>query len=389
MEYNIFHIDMDSFFASVEISDKPELKNKPVCVGSKNKHGIVSSANYIAREYGIKAAMKIYEAKRLCPSLIVIDVNMGKYVEASHKIYSFLRSLTPHVEIGSIDEWYLDTNDSKYESWNETDFAFYIKSELEKRFNLNCTIGCSHTKFLAKMATNHIKPNGHIIFKKENFKDYIYPLPIEKMFFVGKKLENFFIQENIKTIGDLAKTNQDLYFYKKIGIIYNKLKSEALGISKAKVDTKSNYQKAIGRSTTVDEFTEIKEFLNVIEEMVFYINNHLRINNASFMSVTLRLKLDNADNKVKTIRYPLSKYKLDYADVVSMFENITYDIDYKNIYNVSLTSNELVFNISQSEQINMFNENKKDNNIYKKITNDVNEKLNKKIIYLAKEYFEK
>ena len=209
------------------------------------------------------------------------------------------------------------------------------------------------------------------------------------MFFVGKKLENFFIQENIKTIGDLVKTNQDLYFYKKIGIIYNKLKSEALGISKAKVDTKSNYQKAIGRSTTVDEFTEIKEFLNVIEEMVFYINNHLRINNASFMSVTLRLKLDNADNKVKTIRYPLSKYKLDYADVVSMFENITYDIDYKNIYNVSLTANELVFNISQSEQINMFNENKKDNNIYKKITNDVNEKLNKKIIYLAKEYFEK
>ncbi|EGZ31053.1 Y-family DNA polymerase, partial [Malacoplasma iowae] len=389
MEYNIFHIDMDSFYASAEMADKPELKNKPVCVGSRNKHGIISSANYVARSFGVKAAMKIYEAKRLCPSLVVLDVNMNKYIKVSDQIYLFLNSLTPNVEIGSIDEWYLDTNGSKYESWNETDFAFFIKSEILKRFNLNCTIGCSHTKFLAKMATNYIKPNGHIVFTKENFKDYIYPLSIGKMFFVGKKLENFFLSENIKTIGDLVNTNQDLYFYKKIGVIYNKLKNEALGISKAKVDTKSNYQKAIGRSFTIDSFTETKEFLNLIDEMVLYINNHLKINNASFMSLTLRLKLENSNNKVKTIRYPLSKFKVDIVDAISMFESITYDVNYKNIYNISLTANELIFNISQAEQIDMFDKTKSDNNPFKKISNDVNEKLNKKIIYLAKDYFDK
>lgn len=389
MEYNIFHIDMDSFFASVEIADKHHLINKPVCVGSKNKHGIVSSANYIAREYGVKAAMKIYEAKKICPSLTVIDVNMEKYILTSNQIYSFLTSLTPNVEIGSIDEWYLDTNGSKYESWDESDFAFYIKSELQKKFNLNCTIGCSNTKFLAKMATNHTKPNGHIIFKKENFKNYIYPLPIGKMFFVGKKLEKFFIEENIKTIGDLAKNNKDLYFYNKIGVIYNKLKNEALGISKSKVDIRSNYQKAIGRSYTVDGLTETKEFMNIINEMVLYINNHLKINNASFMSVTLRLKLNNSNNKVKTIRFPLSKYQLEFVDVVSMFESLTYDVEYKDIYNISLTTNELMFNIYQAEQINMFDENKKHTDVFKKITNEVNEKLNKKIIYLAKEFFHK
>lgn len=385
MKYNIFHLDMDSFFASVEMAENPTLKNKPMCVAAKNKYGIISSSNYIARQMGVdKCATPISIAKKVCPSLIVVEHNMNKYIEVSNKIHNFLINEIPNVENGSIDEWYIDTHDSKYESWSESDFAFYIKSEIKKRFDLECTIGCSYTKFLAKMATNQIKPNGFLIFTEKNYKSYIYDLDVQEMYMVGSKLSEVFKKNKINKIKDLVNFKDDIYMDKVVGTIWHKLKNEAQGISFDKVNSKNNnITKTIGKSWSISEFSDINEFKNLINELIFYINTTLEKSNSSFKNLTCKLKISKHQYETQSTRFKYGKYKIDINDAYELFEKAVSKYSYQQIKNVAFSVHDLVYEIGKVEQLNLFSNNKETNNPYEQIVNKVNQDLNKKILFIA------
>ena len=165
MTRTILHVDMDAFFASVEQADNPKLKGKPVIVGGIGERGVVSTCSYEARRYGVKSAMPIFIAQRLCPNGIYLKVRYWRYKEISNKIFEVFKEVTPLVEPLSIDEAFLDITDTRFKDGMEA--AAYIKNRVRKEVGLTLSIGISYNKFLAKLASDWNKPNGIKIITKE------------------------------------------------------------------------------------------------------------------------------------------------------------------------------------------------------------------------------
>lgn len=380
MVNNIFHLDMDSFFPSVEALFNPKFKTIPMVVG----HRVVSSANYLARELGIKSAMQLLDAKKIYPSLVIVEPNMAKYVKISNQINSFLKSQLKKIEAGSIDEWYIDTNGSKFENWNEFEFASYLKQEIKNRFDLNCSIGNSFTTFLAKMATNICKPNGFITLNRENFKSYIYDLPISKIIGIGPSSTRVLESLNIKKIKDIAELDNDYLIRKKIGITWSKLKMNVLGIKYDSVDP--NYKrKNIGRSISIRGYTEYIEFRQLLTDLCDDLNSKLSWNDWVFKSINLKLRLMNNESFTKTINFQDYLRQIPLNHLINLFEKIISTEYYEKVINISITLNDLTDN-KNMEQLSLFESVTQKLSVesdLERIKNEINKKLNKKILTLA------
>ncbi|MDE5767260.1 MAG: DNA polymerase IV [Malacoplasma sp.] len=380
MENKIFHIDMDSFFPSVEALYNPTFLTIPMVVG----HRVVSSANYISRQLGIKSGMPLLEAKKNCKNLVIVPPDKNKYSKISHKIEKFLKSLIKNMETGSIDEWYLDVSDSKFENWQEIEFASYIKNSIKNKFNLNCTVGNSFTKFLAKMATNLCKPDGFLTLNKKNFKNYIYDLPVKKIIGIGPSTASVFKEMKINLIKDIALLEDDYLIRKKIGISWSKIKMNVLGIACEVINP--NFQsKNVSRSQSIRNFTEYLEFLKLIEELIRDINFHLKQKNYTYISFNLKLKLKNdlIINKFHKFEKFVSKVPLNIA--LRLFEQSISPNYYSEIINVSITVNNLTTNENNYQQSIFDLENSKEivETDLEKIKKEINKKFNKKIIDFA------
>ncbi len=380
MENKIFHIDMDSFFPSVEALYNPTYLTIPMVVG----HRVVSSANYISRQLGIKSGMPLLEAKKICKNLVIVPPDKNKYSKISYRIEKFLKSLTKNMETGSIDEWYLDVSDSQFENWQEIEFASYIKNSIKNKFNLNCTVGNSFTKFLAKMATNLCKPDGFLTLNKQNFKDYIYDLPVKKIIGIGPSTASVFKELKINSIKDIALLEDDYLIRKKIGISWSKIKMNVLGIACEIINP--NFQsKNVSRSQSIRNFTEYLEFLKLIEELIRDINFHLKQKNYTYISFNLKLKLKNdlIINKFHKFEKFVSKVPLNIA--LKLFEQSISPNYYSEIINVSITVNNLTTNENNYQQSIFDLENSKEivESDLEKIKKEINKKFNKKIIDFA------
>ena len=170
----IFHIDMNSFFASCEIAEKPELFDKDVAVApySSERKSIILAANYNAKRKGIKTTMHIHEALKICPTLVIVDSNHQLYNEYSRKFFTYFLSITPLVEPASIDEGYLDVTDV-CKTINPIELAEKIQKDLMEQFKLPCSIGIAPNKFLAKMASDMKKPLGITVLRKREVKEKV------------------------------------------------------------------------------------------------------------------------------------------------------------------------------------------------------------------------
>ncbi|MDE6289655.1 MAG: DNA polymerase IV, partial [Ureaplasma sp.] len=195
----IMHIDIDAFFASAEISRNKELENKPVGVAVKLS-GILSAANYIARKYGVKAAMHINKAKELCPELICIKADMNFYRELSNNFFSFLDFyLKKNIEIASVDECYVDITDILEQfNNNENLFVANLKYQIKKEFGLNVSIGISKNKYTAKLLSDNSKPNGFLSDNKVEVQDF----KIDNMLYIGTDKIKKLNDNDIFTIRD-------------------------------------------------------------------------------------------------------------------------------------------------------------------------------------------
>lgn len=267
----IFHIDMNSFYASVEMAYNSKLKGKPVAIAGnpRERRGIVVTSSYEARAYGVRTTMPVWEAKKLCPNLIVIPPNFPLYREMSARIFKKLAEFTSLIEPVSIDEGYMDVTDHHM---HPITLANEIQQTLLKDLDIPCSIGIGPNKFLAKTASDMKKPLGITILRKRELPQKLWPLPIEEMYGVGEKTAEKMKEIDIKTIGELAKA--DVYILSQLlGINGERLIQRANGMDPRPVDPDSIHDfKSIGNSTTlrydtVDE-ARIKQVLAQLTERV-------------------------------------------------------------------------------------------------------------------------
>ncbi len=246
---------MDAFFAAVEQKRHPELIGKPVVIGGAGdptKRGVVSTASYEARKYGIHSAMPLQQAYRLCPEAVFLPVDYDEYMKVSEKVKDVLRSFTPLVEDVGIDEAFLDITDVDMESEEITNM---IKERIRKETGLTCSIGIGPNKLLAKIASDMKKPDGLTIISPADIKKLIWPLPVRKLWGVGPKTERRLKDIGINTIGDLASIPLEKlmeYFGQSYG---NYLYEASRGIDESPVITYWE-PKSMSRETTFQRDTD-------------------------------------------------------------------------------------------------------------------------------------
>ncbi|WP_108670878.1 DNA polymerase IV [Peribacillus acanthi] len=271
----ILHVDMNSFYASVEMAYDSNLRGKPVAIAgnTEERRGIIITCSYEARKLGVKTTMPLWEAKKLCPNLIVLKPNFERYKKASEAMFHLLRQYSTLVEPVSIDEGYVDITQSSHIG-SPIEIAKSIQFRLKDTMDLPCSIGIAPNKFLAKTASDMKKPMGITILRKRDVPSVIWPLPCVEMHGVGKKTAEKLSTIGIMTIGDLANAH-DIQIKALLGINGLRLKERANGVDQREVDPESIYDyKSIGNSTTLPKDTtnqkELENVMNELSEKVAY-----------------------------------------------------------------------------------------------------------------------
>src|SRR5689334_10585366 len=197
----IAHVDMDAFYASVEIRDDPTLEGKPVVVGgAPDQRGVVAAASYAARKFGIHSAMPMARAVRLCPDLVRLPGDPAKYAQVSKTVFAILESYSPLVETISLDEGFLDVSHFA----DPHALGASIKEKIRDAVRLTASVGLAPSKFIAKLASDHRKPDGLVVVAPGEVLEFLHPLPIERLWGVGTKTAPRMHALGIRTIGDLA-----------------------------------------------------------------------------------------------------------------------------------------------------------------------------------------
>lgn len=258
----LLHIDLNSYFASVEQLLQPALRNQPIAVaGNPNeRRGIIITCSYEARAYGVKTTMHVRDALRLCPQLLIVPPNFRAYREHSQRFFALLREVTPLVEPVSIDEGYIDITDVAGEA--PLQFVIALQQRILHELGLPCSIGVAPNKFLAKMASDMKKPLGITVLRKRDVPTMLWPKPVEDMHGVGKKTAKKLHALRIMTIGELAAANA-WQLKAQLGVHGERLHARANGHDAREVDPLAIYDtKSVGNSTTLRE--------NVTEQRVLY-----------------------------------------------------------------------------------------------------------------------
>jgi DNA polymerase-4 len=204
-EATILHADLDAFYASVEQRDQPHLRGRPVIVGG----GVVLAASYEAKAYGIRTAMGGRQARRLCPSAIVVEPRMAAYAEASKAVFAVFEQTTPLVEGLSIDEAFLDVGGLRRVSGEPPEIASQLRQAVRSEVGLPITVGVARTKFLAKVASGVAKPDGLLVVQPLGELDFLHPLPVERLWGVGQVTAGKLHARGIRTVGDVAQLPEE------------------------------------------------------------------------------------------------------------------------------------------------------------------------------------
>lgn len=211
MERTILHCDCNSYYASVELIDKPEFKNMPVavCGDPESRHGIILAKNEEAKKFGIKTAETIWKAKQKCPNLVLLSAHHEKYAYYCEKINEIYLQYTDQVERFSVDESWLDVTGSLHLYGTGKEIADTIRKRIREEIGITISVGVSFNKVFAKLGSDYKKPDATTVITRENYRDILYKLPVADMLFVGKSAANTLNSVGILTIGDLANTSRE------------------------------------------------------------------------------------------------------------------------------------------------------------------------------------
>lgn len=319
---SIIHLDMDAFYASVEEHDNPKLKGHPLIVGGKSKRGVVTTANYEARKYGIHSAMPIYMARERCPHGIYIYPRMKRYKEVSDQVMEVLYGITDLVEQLSIDEAYLDISDIDKDP---LEIADTIKSRVMKETGLTLSIGISYNKFLAKLASDWNKPDGLKVITRDMVPEILLPLPVKSVYGIGKKSAKRLNNIGIYTIDDLMKLSQDFLsdmFGKAGSEIYERIR----GIDRRKVETEREI-KSIGTETTFEATDDIKVFEYYLKVFAKEISDEMIVKGVQGKTVTVKTKDKNFIQHTKSRTF--DNYISSENDIHNIGYNLLHEMNFE------------------------------------------------------------
>jgi DNA polymerase-4 len=337
LQSTILHVDMDAFFASVAERDNPELKGKPVVIGM-GARGVVSAANYEARKFGIHSAMPVGRARRLAPHAIFLPVDMARYQEVSGHVMEIFHSFTPWVEPISLDEAFLDVTGSQKLLGTGREIAVAIRKKVEEQEGITCSVGIAPSKFIAKLASAHCKPNGMLEITADRILTFLHPLPIQAMWGVGPKTAETLERLGLRTIEDIAKLPRATLI---------RALGEANGASLYELAWGRDYRdvtpeepdRSISAAETfaqdLDNPEEIlTEFLRLTERAT------ARLRDRELFSKTVGIKVRFADfstiNRTKTLPLPIDSTHDVYEVVKGLYQGLRIDRARLRLVGVSL-----------------------------------------------------
>ncbi|MEM2971445.1 MAG: DNA polymerase IV [Candidatus Bathyarchaeia archaeon] len=303
----ILHVDMNHFFTAVEERLHPEYRGKPVIVGADPKggkgRGVVSTCNYEARKFGVKSGMPISKAWKLCPNAIYLPVNYELYTKVSERIMALLRKYADKFEQWGIDEAFMDVT-SKVKDYTEAEaLAHQIKREIYEKEGLTCSIGIGPNKLIAKIASDHQKPDGLTIVREEEVEKFLAPLPVRKLLWVGKKTEEKLRAMGINTIGELANYDPSV-LAEVFGAMGTQMYLMAHGIDKSEVEEKTQI-KSISREKTFEEDTSNTELIqNVLDGLSEEVHKDVTAQNLYFKTVTVKVRYENFETHTHSKTLP-------------------------------------------------------------------------------------
>jgi DNA polymerase-4 len=285
------HLDMDAFYASVEQSDNPELKGKPVIVGGAMR-GVVCAASYEARRYGVHSAMPVFRAVKLCPQGVFLPVRMERYKEVSRKVMEILRTVSPLVEQVSIDEAFADITGTERLHGPADDLARRVKALVREATSLTCSIGIAPNRFLAKIASDFNKPDGLTIIEEDHVREFLQKLPVGKVPGVGRKTG-----EELKALGivfasDILKFPA-AFWCKKFGKWGSALFDRARGIDDSPVVPHCDPKSISAERTLAEDTGSIAELERVLLSQAEEVGRELRKHGFRARTVTLKVKLSD------------------------------------------------------------------------------------------------
>ena len=206
---HILHVDMDAFYASVEIRDRPELAGQPVIVGATGGRGVVLSASYQARAFGVRSAMPVQRARRLCPQAVFVPPRHRVYAVTSKEVMAIFGAVTPEVEPLALDEAFLDVSGALRRLGSPAEIAARIRAQVQQQQGITCSVGVAPCKFVAKIASVCCKPDGLLVVPQAGVLDFLHPLPVAALWGVGDRAGEVLARLGLRTVGDIAHTPLD------------------------------------------------------------------------------------------------------------------------------------------------------------------------------------
>ena len=323
----ILHVDMDAFFASVELLDHPELVGKPVIVGHNSSRSIVTAATYEARKFGINSALPMSIALKRCPQAIILEPHFDRYHHFSKQVFAICDELTPSVERLGIDEAFLDVSGAGRVIGSPVQVAALLRQRVRAETGLVCSVGAAATKFVAKVASGMSKPDGLLVIPREQTTAFLHPLPIAKLWGVGGKTEEVLRARGIHTIGALAATPVDVLSRYLGDAEGTRLHDLAWGIDPRVVHAGAD-EKSVGHEMTFE--TDITDPVIIHRELLRMSSMvAVRLRKAGMRGRTVVLKLRYEDfttiTRSRTLPEPTDLGRTIYDEVRSIYESLGND----------------------------------------------------------------
>ena len=287
----IIHIDMDAFYASVELRERPELNALPVVIASHHPRAVVAAASYPAREFGLRSAMPMTQARKLCPQVIVIEPDFAKYRQVSAQIHQIFQIYTKVIEPLSLDEAYLDVTENLQQIPSATEVAMRIREDIFQVTGLTASAGVAPNKFLAKIASDWHKPNGICVIKPSQVQHFIQDLPLKKIPGVGKVTQEKLKSLNLETLGDLQQIEEAILI-QHFGKYGRRLFLYAQGIDDRPVEAERERQQ-ISKETTFDDDLYLPQCQPYWQLLIAQLWQSLEKKQLSARGVTVKLRMKN------------------------------------------------------------------------------------------------
>lgn len=285
----ILHVDMDAFFASVEVRDDPSLRGKPVLVGYEGKRGVVAAASYEARKFGCHSAQPMTLALRKCPHAVVVHPDHARYVAASREVFAIFGEFTPLVEGLSIDEAFLDVGGTERLFGPPRAVAEAIRRRVREALRLTCSVGIASNKFVAKVASERNKPDGLTEVPPGTEREFLAPLPVRALWGVGPKTAAQLARFGVTTIGDIARLDEAT-LVRTLGDHGAHLRRLSLGLDEREVDTESERKQISHENTFHDDLTSRAQIEDWLLEQATRVADRLVAQGVRGRKLTVKLR---------------------------------------------------------------------------------------------------